>query len=333
MSRLWAALRNARYALPRHLERVLPGPGPGAAARRCAALDRSGLASTTGYFQAGDDRPDRILAANAAVARLLAGRGGDVYLSVKAPPLGFDPARVRSIAEAAATAGLALLFDAHAPKDSERTLGLVSGLLGDFPGTGFALPARWRRSLADSAAFRDSSARIRIVKGEWADPEWSDADVEANYLALVERLAGRSAPVAVATHDPDLAERALAALLAAGTPCELEQLRGLPRRRTMAVARRLGVPVRIYVPFGPGWWPYALDKALARPYLLSWMIRDRLAGTGKNPSPAFRGRGGARREGDGRGERLRNWGLSRGFSRDHDASEPVRARGRRADPG
>jgi proline dehydrogenase len=36
------------------------------------------------------------------------------------------------------------------------------------------------------------------------------------------------------------------------------------------------VPVRVYVPFGPGWWPYAIDKALARPYLLSWMIKDRL---------------------------------------------------------
>jgi proline dehydrogenase len=64
----------------------------------------------------------------------------------------------------------------------------------------------------------------------------------------------------------------------------------------MAVARRLGVKVRVYVPFGPGWWPYALDKALARPYLLSWMIRDRMAradaaapspfagGLGKHPS-------------------------------------------------
>ena len=44
----------------------------------------------------------------------------------------------------------------------------------------------------------------------------------------------------------------------------------------MAVARRLGVPVRIYIPFGPGWWPYAVDKALARPYLLSWMVKDLL---------------------------------------------------------
>ncbi|HET9639063.1 MAG TPA: proline dehydrogenase family protein [Allosphingosinicella sp.] len=276
-SRLWAALRNARYALPRHLERVLPGPGPKAAARRCAALDRSGLASTIGYFQASDARPETIVAANASVARFLQARAGDVYLSIKAPPLGFDPLRVRAIADSARAAGLALLFDAHAPKDSQRTLDLVSGLLGEFPGTGFALPARWRRSLADASTFRDSDARIRVVKGEWADPDWSDPDVEGNYLALVERLAGRAAPVAVATHDPDLAERALASLLAASTPCELEQLRGLPRRRTMAVARRLGVRVRVYVPFGPGWWPYAVDKAFARPHLLSWMIRDRLA--------------------------------------------------------
>lgn len=303
MARLRAALRNARYALPHHLERILPGPGPGAAARRCSALDRAGLASTIGYFQASDARPETIVAANAGVARLLAGRGGDVYLSVKAPPLGFDPRRVRSIADAAAAAGLALLFDAHSPRDSERTLELVSGLLGDFPGTGFALPARWRRSLADAAAFRDGTARIRVVKGEWADPDWSDPDVEASYLALVERLAGRAAPVAVATHDPHLAERALASLLAAGTPCELEQLHGLPRRRTMAVARRLGVPVRVYVPFGPGWWPYALDKALARPYLLSWMIEDRFGDRGRPASivgphpvaPSISRSGGARR--------------------------------------
>lgn len=79
------------------------------------------------------------------------------------------------------------------------------------------------------------------------DPDWRDPDIESNYLALVSRLAGRSAPVAVATHDPGLADRALRLLLAAGTPCELEQLRGLPTRRTMAVAKDLGVPVGIYV--------------------------------------------------------------------------------------
>jgi proline dehydrogenase len=277
MPQLWAALRKARYALPHFVERLFPGPGPSAAARRCRKLNRAGVAATLGYFQSGGARPEGILAANVAVAGLLAERAGDVYLSVKAPPLAFDPAHLRRIAEAAAAADMALLFDAHAPKDADRTLRAVSDLLGEFPRTGFALPARWLRSRADAAAFRDSPARIRLVKGEWADPDWRGMDIEASYLALAARLAGRAAPVAVATHDPGLAERALTLLLDAGTPCELEQLRGLPGRRTRAVAKRLGVPIRVYVPFGPGWWPYALDKALGRPYLPAWMIRDRLA--------------------------------------------------------
>ncbi|MEA3008924.1 MAG: proline dehydrogenase [Sphingomonadales bacterium] len=277
MPGLWALLREARYALPYQLERFVHGPGARAAARRCARLERAGFESTVGYFQARDARPEAIVAGNLEVARRLAARGVGACLAVKAPPLAFDPGSLEAIARAADGAGLTLMFDAHAPKDADETLAAVSSLLRDFPGTGFALPARWLRSRGDAATFRDSSARIRLIKGEWADPEWRGMDVEASYLALAARLAGRRAPVGVATHDPALAKRALALLLDAGTPCELEQLRGLPARRTTAVARRLGVPVRIYVPFGPGWWPYALDKALARPYLLSWMIRDRLA--------------------------------------------------------
>jgi len=289
MLRPWVALRAARYALPGLVERIVPGPGPRSAARRCRKLNRRGLAATPGYFQAGDARPEEIVAANVALAGLLAGGEGNSYLSVKAPPLAFDPARLRKVAEAAAAADMALMFDAHAPKDADRTLAAVRDLLGEFPRTGFALPARWLRSRGDVAAFRDSSARIRLVKGEWADPDWRGQDVEASYLALAARLAGRAAPVAVATHDPELAERALTLLLEAGTPCELEQLRGLPGRRTTAVARLLGVPVRVYVPFGPGWWPYAIDKALARPYLLSWMIRDRLQRPTKTPLPLSAG--------------------------------------------
>jgi proline dehydrogenase len=287
MSRIRKALRDARYALPRLVEWSVRGPSAAGTARRCERLHRSGMGAAVAYFQAGDARPEEIVAANRMVASLLASRSADVYLSVKAPPLAFDAARLRSIAEAAAAASLALLFDAHAADHADRTLDVVWGLLPEFPRTGVALPARWRRSLADAVRFRDTSARIRIVKGEWADPSSADQAVEANYLALISALAGRAGMVAVATHDPGLAERSLAALLAAGTPCELEQLRGLPRRRTMAVARRLGVPVRVYLPFGPGWWPYAVDKALGRPYLLSWAMRDLLGPGRTDPIPGI----------------------------------------------
>jgi len=276
MAGLYATLRDARYALPRQIERRLRGPGPAAAALLCRRAQDKGVAATIGYFQAEDARPDEIVAAYVAIAARLAKLEGDFYLSVKAPPLAFDSAHLDAIADAAAAAGLALLFDAHAPADAARTLDAAAALLPACPRTGLALPARWRRSLADAARFRDTPARIRIVKGEWAAPDWADPDVEDNFLRLVVALAGRSAPVAIATHDADLAEQALRILQAAGTPCELEQLRGLPRRRTSAIAKRLGVPIRLYIAFGPGWWPYAVDKALARPYLPAWMLKDLL---------------------------------------------------------
>ena len=263
---LWSALRDARYALPGRIERLMPGPDAAAAARLGDRLNGQGMSVSFGYFQSSHSTPDEILGANLTIAGAWAGRPGDAYLSVKAPPLGFDRARIAAIVGA----GLSMVFDAHTPAQADATLDLVER----FAGSGCALPARWQRSAADADRLRDTPARLRIVKGEWADPARDPTDRAAAYLALVDRLAGRAAMVAIATHDPALAEQALARLIAAGTPCELEQLRGLPRRRTVAVARALGVTVRVYVPFGPGWWPYAVDKALARPYLPLWMVRD-----------------------------------------------------------
>ncbi len=279
-SRLWAMLRDARYALPGRIERAFAGPDAAAAARLCAGLHRRGLLATVGYFAASDAAPHDGLAGNLAAIAALAGAGGDTCLALKAPQLRHDPAHIAAIA--AAAAGMPMVFDAHAPREADATLVAVERLLPKHPGTGCALPARWRRSANDAARLRDTSARIRVVKGEWPDPEAPDGDepgeAEARYLGVIAILAGRAAPVAVATHRPSLAERALAMLIESGTPCELEQLRGLPGRRTRALARRLGVPVRVYVPFGPGWWPYAIDKALARPYLPGWLLRD-LAGS------------------------------------------------------
>ena len=280
---LRAKLRDLRYALPGRIGGRLPAPGPVAALRICARLHRQGFDTTLGYFQADDAAPEDIVVAYRAVATRLRASAGDVYLSIKAPPLAFAAAPTDAIA----ALGHSLLFDAHAPRDAAATHALAEQVRADHPATGLALPARWRRSAYDARALRDTAARLRVVKGEWPDEVGNDEagdgdavdgkDTTSRYLALIAQLAGRSGPVAVATHDPALAEAALRLLRRAGTPCELEQLRGLPRRRTVAVARRLGVPVRIYVPFGPGWWPYAINQALARPYLPLWALRDALA--------------------------------------------------------
>jgi proline dehydrogenase len=260
-----ARLREARYALPGLIERHVAGETAEQAARHCIRLARGGVAITAGYFHAGSARSADVGETYRRLAAALAGSSCDALLALKAPVLGFDMGRVRPIA----TAGVPLAFDSLAEFHAANTLALAEAL-----GAGIALPARWRRSADDARRFRDGPCRIRLVKGEWADPVADRSEGAGAYLELAHALAGRGATVAVATHDPELAGAALKVLLDAGTPCELEQLRGLPRRRTTAVARKLGVSVRLYYPFGPGWWPYAVDKALARPYLPLWAVRD-----------------------------------------------------------
>jgi proline dehydrogenase len=260
-----ARLRDARYALPGLIEKHVAGETPELAARSCARLARTGVAVTAGYFHGGEAPPAQVAETWTRLASGLAESGCNAVLALKAPALGFDTGLVLSIA----AAGVPLVFDSLTEPLAGQTLELAEAC-----SAGVALPARWQRSAADAARLRNGHCRIRLVKGEWTDPVTDAADPAAAYLDLVRTLAGRPSTVGVATHDPLLAEEALRILLAAGTPCELEQLRGLPRLRTMAVAKKLGVRVRLYYAFGPGWWPYALDKALARPYLPLWALRD-----------------------------------------------------------
>src|SRR5207253_532743 len=79
-------------------------------------------------------------------------------------------------------------------------------------------------------------------KGQWPDPAGSDPDVQRNFLAIVESLAGRASRAGVATHDPQLARAALAHLCATATACESELLYGLPARTPLEIAVAAGVP-------------------------------------------------------------------------------------------
>jgi proline dehydrogenase len=203
-----AVLRDARYALPGRLGRLLPAPDAQSVARLARRLERRGIGVTTGYIPGPDAEPTAVAAENIAVITLLAGRDGTPYLSAKLPTLAFDEPAFATIAQAADSAAMPLLFDAHALKDAGPIHAYLAALLPEQPGTGIVLPARWRRSLDDAARLRDTTARLRIVKGEWADPDWPDCDMDHAYRAGG-NARGRSAPVAVATHKPELADHAL----------------------------------------------------------------------------------------------------------------------------
>ncbi len=255
------------------------------AARRRLA-DR-GIGATIGLWDGPGDRPRDVGDGYLAAIDGLGDGGPGDYLSIKFTALGLSPELLSEVVRRGAEAGRRVHLDAMAPETAAATRDAVERIAQDQPegAVGFTIPGRWRRSPDDADWARSQRLPVRIVKGEWPDPEAPDRDPRDGYLAVVDRLCGGDADVGVATHDPELAETALRRLRAAGTPCTLELLYGLPMRRPLQVAHELGVPVRVYVPYGHGYMPYALSQLHKRPRIAAWLAKDLAASLlGRGPA-------------------------------------------------
>jgi proline dehydrogenase len=241
------------------------------AGERIAAL---GYGVILGFWNADDDSPAAVAAESLDALGSIAPRGAGWYLSVKAPALDFSSDLVRGVVEAAAAGGTIIHFDSHAIDTVDRTLALAVEARGIHDQVGITLPGRWRRSLADADRAAAAGLRVRVVKGEWADPEDSDRDLRAGFLEVVDRLAGRPGHVSVATHDAELAREAIGRLAGRGTPHDVELLTGLPFEPVVALARGAGLPVRAYVPYGHASLRYGLRFLRRNPRRTWWLARD-----------------------------------------------------------
>ncbi len=201
------------------------------------------------------------------------------YLSIKLPALSFSQDLFNEVAIRAEATGRRIHLDSLAPEDTDRTQAMIEQALAAAPGVdiGYTLPGRWQRSLEDAKWASKHGLFVRVVKGEWVDPDHPERDKRAGYMEVINALAGSNCRVGVATHDPQLAAEAIACLQAAGTPCELELLYGLPMRAAIRQARELGVRVRVYIPYGEAYMPYALSKARKKPQIFWWLLRDMFA--------------------------------------------------------
>ncbi len=213
------------------------------------------------------------------VEALAALAGSQDYLSIKLPALRFSSSLVGQVAEAARARGIPLHCDSHGIADTPATQARVDEMLAAGTRVSITLPGRWRRSVEDAAWASSRGLAVRVVKGQWPDPDDPRRDLRAGFLDVIDRLAGSSAAVAVATHDVPLAAEAMGWLAAAGTPHSLELLFGLPRTAALELARSRGVPVRVYVPYGAAYLPYALSRLRQNPRIAWWLLKD-LVGAG-----------------------------------------------------
>jgi proline dehydrogenase len=256
--------------------------GPGlddalAAARRLAA---DGIPVALGYSAAPEQSPRAAADVHLGAFERLAAEDIDGYVSVKLSPLHFDRGLFGELEAASKRTGRRLHLDALAPDVAGDMWALLEGATD--PGAlGIALPGRWHRSLWDARRALDLGLVTRVVKGQWADTVEADVEPRAGFLHVVDALCGSKNRVIVATHDVPLLEESLRRLTAARTPCEVELLVGLPFSPPARVARRLGLPIRLYVPYGSTGAAYGLRDVVRNPAAAWWLAQDLLLGKDK----------------------------------------------------
>ncbi len=232
------------------------------------------MCATIGYWNRDGEAPGDVFERCSQTIGEAARLSGRPYVSIKAPALGLRRDLIDQIGRRAAQHGVRIHFDSHGPEVADATFALVTAAQRVQPLVGCTLPGRWARSEQDARWAVEAGVYVRVVKGQWNENGDAARDPRAGFMAVINRLAGGARSVAVATHDVDLAVRALERLQAANTPCELELLYGLPMRDVVAAARRLGVGIRVYTPYGEGYLPYAIRYATQNPRVVWWLLKD-----------------------------------------------------------
>lgn len=201
----------------------------------------------------------------------------DANVSVKLTQLGLDLSRkvclenAERVLEAAADAGILVMIDMESSPYVEETLGVYRTLRERFPGVGVCIQAYLRRTAEDARALAAEGATVRVCKGAYLEPpevayrrRW---EVGRSYRRVAATLLAAGCTVHLATHDERLIEGAEAFIRSRGIPrerYEFQMIYGV-RRDLQARLSGAGQPVRVYVPYGPDWYPYLTRRLAERP--------------------------------------------------------------------
>ncbi len=198
------------------------------------------------------------------LAGAVADMDGDVYLEVVPSHLGIDVS-VDFFCEQARRIATHLPSDARleiSAEESHRTPRIIDAevrLAADGVPVVATLQANLRRTETDADRLMDSGVPIRLVKGAYVEPPavaypWGEP-VDVAFVRLAHRAHRAGVDLAIATHDAVIREALLAVLDGVG----VEMLLGVRTADALDLVDR-GHHVRIYVPYGSGWFRYWMRR-------------------------------------------------------------------------
>ncbi len=172
-------------------------------------------------------------------------------------------------------------IDMEGSEYTEATLQMTERLHKAWPGrVGTVLQAYLYRTADDAKRLVEQGIRIRLCKGAYKEPAEiafpAKADVDRNYTDLMRYLASSGVFCGMATHDEAII-RAMRDFVEqtglAKSRFEFQMLYGVRRDLQRALAAE-GYGVRVYIPFGPEWYPYFMRRLAERPANVLFLAKN-----------------------------------------------------------
>ena len=189
-------------------------------------------------------------------------------------------ANVARLVEQGAALDEFVRVDMESSEYVDRTLSLVQDLHARYRTVGTVIQAYLYRSRKDIEALNERGIRVRLCKGAYLEPPSvafpKKAQVDANYIELMQLLLDKGVYPAIATHDEKIiaATKAYAASRQISRDAfEFQMLYGIRRDLQRQLAKE-GYRMRVYVPYGEAWYPYYMRRLAERPANLIFMARN-----------------------------------------------------------
>ena len=261
-----------------------------------AALDSAARLNAEGITASLDSLGESVLdvkqaeASAAVYHRLLdaiAERGLKANVSVKLTQVGMDldPALAERIVgemvEHAQQAESFVRIDMEGSAYTEATIAMTERLNARWPGcVGTVLQAYLLRTAEDARRLAGQGIRIRLCKGAYKEPAtiaFADkADVDRNYCEVMQMLAVSGVFCGMATHDEAIIDAMRSFVASSGvakSAFEFQMLYGIRRDLQRSLVAE-GFGVRVYVPFGPEWYPYFMRRLAERPANVLFLMKN-----------------------------------------------------------
>ena len=226
----------------------------------------------------------------------IAAAGVRANVSVKLTQMGLDISpevcrdNMRAILDKARALDSFVRLDMEGSAYTDRTLSFFyDQLYADYAEhCGVVIQSMLRRSPVDIDKLIGLKARVRLCKGAYLEPPEvafpDKKDVDAQYVALMQKLMTEGNYPGIATHDERIIEHAKGFARGKGIApdrFEFQMLYGV-RRDLQLRLRQEGWNLRVYIPFGTQWYPYLMRRLAERPaniaFIMGNVIRETLPG-------------------------------------------------------